>query len=188
MDQDQQPPSPVALTTSALIFYSLMALIGAWLISVQGFDPLQSIFGSGDQVLRDTIIGALAGLGVVALSRLGLRLESVRRLNAELRDMLGRPGSGSIALLAVSSSVGEEILFRGALQPLIGFVPSAIIFALLHGGFKARLRLWALFALAAGILLGALTLWTDNLLASILCHLTVNYFNLHTVVDLEEAP
>ncbi len=185
MDQDQQPPSPTALTVSALIFYSLMALIGAWLISVQGLTPKVVTFGSGDHVLRDTLVGALAGLAIVAMTRFGLRFEAVRALNDELREMLGSPGSGAIALLAISSAVGEELLFRGALQPLMGFIPTAIVFALLHGGFNRRLRLWAVFALGAGLLLGALTLWTDNLLAAILCHLTVNYFNLHAVVGTD---
>ena len=54
------------------------------------------------------------------------------------------------------------------------------------GGFNARFRLWALFAFGAGLLLGGLTLWTNNLLAAILCHLTVNYFNLHTVIQEED--
>ena len=188
MDEDQQPPSPEALTTSAVVFYGVMALVGTWLISAQGLDPILIIFGDGTEVARDTLLGAISGLAVVGLTRLSLRFEAVRALNAELSEMLGEPGAGTITALAISSSIGEELLFRGALQPLIGFLPTALLFALLHGGFNARLRLWAIFALLAGFLLGGLTLFTDNLLAAILCHLTVNYFNLHTVVSEESTP
>ena len=187
MDEDQQVPSPAALTASALVFYSLMALIGAWLISLQNLDPMVIVFGDGDQVFRDTALGALSGLAVVGLTRYSLRFDAVAALNDELKSMLGSPKTGTITALAISSAIGEELLFRGALQPFMGLLPTAIVFAMLHGGFNPRLRLWAVFALIAGLLLGGLTLWTDNLLAAILCHMTVNYFNLHTVIGEEES-
>jgi hypothetical protein len=42
-------------------------------------------------------------------------------------------GSVAIALLmAITTGVGEEILFRGALQPIFGNLPVSIFFALLH--------------------------------------------------------
>lgn len=187
MEEDQGPPSPAALTGSAVIFYALMALVGIWLLEAQGLDWRLATFGEGEQLERDTLLGVLAGLLVVGLTRLSLRLEAVRKLNEELSGMLGRPGTSAIAVLAVTSAVGEELLFRGALQPLIGFFPTVLLFAALHGGLNPRFRLWALFALAAGLILGALTLWTDNLLAAILCHFTVNYFNLHTVIHRENT-
>jgi membrane protease YdiL (CAAX protease family) len=187
MEDEQEPPGPAALTVSALVFYAVMAVIGLGMLTLQDLDAGAVIFGDGAHLIRDTLAGAISGLAVVGLTRLTLRYEAVRKLNDELRAMLGSPGSGAIALLAVSSAIGEELLFRGALQPLIGFWLTALIFGLLHGGFNDRFRLWAAFALAAGVLLGALTVWTDNLLAAILCHLTVNYFNLHTVIHGEQS-
>lgn len=186
MEDEQEPPGPAALTVSALVFYTFLVFLGLGLLGLQGLDATAVIFGDGEHLIRDTLAGTLSGLAVVGLTRVTLRYEAVRKLNDELRAMLGSPGSTAIALLAVSSAIGEELLFRGALQPLIGFWPTALVFALLHGGLNPRFRLWALFALAAGVLLGALTVWTDNLLAAILCHLTVNYFNLHTVIHGNE--
>lgn len=185
-EEQQQPPSPAALTVSAVIFYLVMALIGVGVITAQGLDWVVVVFGDGENVLRDCVVGATAGLLVVGLTQLSLRIEAVRNLNNELKAMLGTPGTGAITVLAVSSSIGEELLFRGALQPMLGLLVTSVIFAALHGGLNPRFRLWAVFALGAGLLLGGLTLWTDNLLAAILCHLTVNYFNLHTVVQEEE--
>jgi membrane protease YdiL (CAAX protease family) len=186
MEEEQEPPSPAALTVSALIFYVVMAVIGVGLVAMQGSSWVLIVFGDGQHLLRDTAAGAIAGLAVVGLTRLSLRLEAVRALNDTLREMLGSPGTGAIAVLAVSSAIGEELLFRGALQPTLGLVLTSVIFAALHGGLNPRFRLWALFALGAGLLLGGLTLWTGNLLAAILCHLTVNYFNLHTLIHGEE--
>jgi membrane protease YdiL (CAAX protease family) len=39
---------------------------------------------------------------------------------------------GLAFLLAATAAVGEEIAFRGALQPVLGFLPTAIIFAMTH--------------------------------------------------------
>ena len=186
MEEEQEPPSPTALTVSALVFYVVMAVIGAGVIAAQELDWVVVVFGDGANLLRDGVAGVIAGLSVVGLTHLSLRIEAVRTLNNELKSMLGTPGSGAITVLAVSSAVGEELLFRGALQPMLGLLVTSVIFAALHGGLNPTFRLWAVFALGAGLLLGGLTLWTDNLLAAILCHLTVNYFNLHTVIHGEE--
>ncbi len=182
MEDELEPPSPTALSVSVVVFYTFFSLLGLGLIALQDLDANTVIFGDGAALARDALAGAATGLVIVGLTRFAARYEAVRRLSQELAAMLGTPGTGVIALLAVTSAIGEELLFRGALQPLIGYLPTAILFGLLHGGFKARFRLWAAFALGAGLVLGALTVLTDNLLAAILCHLTVNYFNLHTVI------
>jgi membrane protease YdiL (CAAX protease family) len=173
------------LAAAAAVFYLVMGLVGVGAITLQGLTPKLVIFGEGGALLRDAAVGALAGLAVVGLTRLAWGLDAVRKLNDEMRTILGDPGTSAITVLAVTSAIGEELLFRGALQPMLGFVPTAVIFGLLHGGFQAKFRLWAVFALLAGLLLGALTLWTDNLLAALLCHMTVNYFNLHKMVEAD---
>ncbi|MGD8441468.1 MAG: CPBP family glutamic-type intramembrane protease, partial [Holophagae bacterium] len=50
----------------------------------------------------------------------------------------------------------EEALIRALLQPILGLVPAAAVFAVLHVVPDRRLWFWPLFALAAGILLGVL--------------------------------
>ncbi|QIN80791.1 CPBP family intramembrane metalloprotease [Rubrobacter marinus] len=67
------------------------------------------------------------------------------------RDLVG---------LAVLSGVGEEALFRGALQPEIGIVASSLLFGALHVGPDRRYLLWTLWAVGAGFLFGALYAWT----------------------------
>jgi len=178
-DATPDPPSAGALALSAVVFYLIMTLVGLGLLQYQELGIARALLGSGEAVLRDTLLGAGSGLFVVGLTWSLRRWEPLVRLNEELSAMLGAPSSPVIALLAVSSAVGEEILFRGALQPLLGLWITALIFALLHGGTAPRFRSWALFALASGLLLGAMALYTENLLAPMLCHLTINYFNLH---------
>jgi len=182
-EEEHEPPSPAALATSAVVFYAFLVLLAMGLFAVMDLDPTLVVFGEGAHLERDTLIGAAAGGIMVWLTRLSLRFEAVRALNAELQGMLGTLDTPSITIMALTSSIGEEILFRGALQPLLGLLPTAILFGFMHGGIQKRFRLWVIFTIGAGLVLGALTAWTDNLLAAILCHFTVNYFNLHTVTQ-----
>ncbi len=186
-DLPERPVGTAALVASAVIFYLIMGLLGLGAMALQDLDLGAEIFGGGESLPRDTLYGAGAGLAVVLLTRLLWRWEPMRKLNEELRGILGSPGTGAIAILAVTSAVGEELLFRGAIQPLLGLWITSAVFGFAHGGSARRFRAWALFALAAGLLLGALEEVTQNLLAPILCHLTVNYFNLHHLVSTEEA-
>jgi membrane protease YdiL (CAAX protease family) len=179
--EPEEHPSTRALVVSALAFYALMALLGLAVIEALDLDPWVLIFGDGDTVPTDTLYGVIAGLGVVGLTWLVRNLKSVKELNKEFRELLGSPSSLAIACLALSSAIGEEILFRGALQESIGLTAATLCFGLMHGGLNPKYRVWALFATASGFLLGWLAILTDNLLAPILCHMTVNYFNLHLV-------
>ncbi|MCA9515526.1 MAG: CPBP family intramembrane metalloprotease [Myxococcales bacterium] len=175
-------PSGPGLAVASAVFYVLMSLVGLGLLAAQDLPVGAVVFGDGQSVLRDTLLGAGAGLVVVLLTWLVRKVGPVKRLSDELRAALGgTPSSGIIAIIAVTSAVGEELLFRGALQPLLGFWVTAVVFGFLHGGTRPRLYLWAVFALVAGLLLGWLADWTGNLLAPILCHLTVNFFNLHAL-------
>ena len=185
-----EPNSPRAggLVVSAVVFYAAMAVIGAAIVSAQGLEVIPTVFGDGLNPLRDALLGAGAGLAVVLLTWATRNLKLVRRLNAELSPLLAGLRSGDIAVLAVTSAVGEELMFRGALQPLLGFWPTVVVFGLAHGGTNRRLALWVVFAALAGILLGWLTVYTGSLLAPVICHLTVNFWNLHAMASESTAP
>ena len=76
--------------------------------------------------------------------------------------------------LALISAVAEELFFRGALQGAIGFLPAAVLFALMHAGPGKGFRIWTLFALAGGLALGALVALRGPLGGAIVAHLMVN--------------
>lgn len=191
MDEPTEPPRPNALVGLAIVFYGLMAAVGLIVMSFADIAPGAAIFGaesdprSTDNALH-ALLGAGTGLGVVLVSWLARNLKALDHLKRELGGMLGGQTTGRIAILAVTSAIGEELLFRGALQPVLGFWPTTILFGFLHGGHSVKLWLWAVFALASGILLGWLADFTGSLLAPILAHLTVNYWNLHALAG--DAP
>jgi membrane protease YdiL (CAAX protease family) len=55
-----------------------------------------------------------------------------RVLDLMIRGM--RPAEG--ILLGLSAGVGEELVFRGALQPRLGLVRTTLLFAALHGQYS----------------------------------------------------
>ncbi|GAB4528360.1 MAG: hypothetical protein OHK0046_47160 [Anaerolineae bacterium] len=54
-------------------------------------------------------------------------------------------------VLAASAGIGEEILFRGALQPVFGNVLTSVIFALLHTQSVLSVGVFLLFGVSLGL-------------------------------------
>ncbi len=80
-------------------------------------------------------------------------------------------GPLGIAALALAPGICEELLFRGALQPRIGIVPTALLFTSIHTQYGFSLDLLAVFVLAVG--LGLVRKYTNTTTSS-LCHTTYN--------------
>lgn len=165
-----------------------MSLLGlGWMLWL-GADVHRVVWGDGSGVLMDALIGAGAGLPIVAITFWLRDWPPMKALSKELGGQMELTSGVSIAILALVSSVGEELFFRGGMHAWLGFWPTVIIFGALHGGFSGRLRVWSVFATLAGMLLGALFEFTDNLLAPTICHFTVNYFNLHQLMRTDSPP
>lgn len=104
--------------------------------------------------------------------------ESVRLgLRGLFDTVLGPLKPRDFLVIALASGIAEEIAFRGVLQPLIGIVASNLLFALLHVPSR-QLWFYGLWALFAGLFLGNLYAWTDNLFVPIGVHVLNNLGSL----------
>jgi membrane protease YdiL (CAAX protease family) len=74
-------------------------------------------------------------------------------------------------LIGVGAGLGEETLFRGAVQPALGIVPTSILFASMHVQYGPSLLLGYIFLLSVG--LGLLRRYI-NTTASFLAHASYN--------------
>jgi membrane protease YdiL (CAAX protease family) len=169
--------------------YLFLALAGAiWIGFQKGVIPL-SLFLDTRRWWLDLGLGLGAGLLLLGLWAAAERIFPLARdLEAKLAQALG-PLSGSEALaLALLSGFAEELFFRGAVQGTLGVVGATILFGLLHSGPGKELRLWTLFALLAGGVLGLLMVWRGNLLGPVAGHFLVNAVNLRRLAGRSEDP
>ena len=133
--------------------------------------------------------GLALGLVVVGASRLMVaRLGWARTLYRFFRETLGPLSGRQVLALALLSSIGEELFFRGAMQPAWGVWVTTLIFALLH--FPSRLVLWPWTVMAGvlGLAFAYLTLWTGSVAGATLAHFLVNLLNLGQIARAEKLP
>jgi membrane protease YdiL (CAAX protease family) len=189
------PTNHSGLSRSGLILalYGALALLAILISAGRGDLDIYRLDESlpPSRLLLGPVIGVAVGLGVVFLSRLAVhRFDWARRLHLDFRGILGHLSQREIIVLALASSVGEELLFRGALQPWLGLWPQAVIFALLHIGPGLRFLPWTVSAFVVGIVFGYMFEWTGDLGGPIAAHFTINYLNLQFIsrVDLPAPP
>ena len=71
---------------------------------------------------------------------------SLRQMHREVfRPLFARVGVLEIAGISLAAGVGEELLFRGVLQPELGLIPASVLFGVLHigGGRQIAFGVWA---------------------------------------------
>lgn len=181
---EPSPAPPLSRASLVIGLYGAMALVGLLIAAGRGNPDVYQL-GSPEawQLLLAPILGLAVGLGVVGLTRLGTRhFQWARDLHVSFHDLLGPLTTYEITILALASSIGEEILFRGALLPWMGVWLQALVFALLHVGPGRRFLPWTLSALIMGLAFGWIAVWTENLGAPIAAHFAINFLNLRHIV------
>lgn len=97
-------------------------------------------------------------------------VRDIRRLCRQtFQPLVARVGILELVVIAAAAGVGEELLFRGALQPEIGLIWSSVVFGGLHtaGRETVAFGVWAMFM---GVGLGLLAVETNGLLAPTVAH------------------
>jgi hypothetical protein len=179
---------PLTRATAALGLYTCFALLGILIAGLRGDWDIYFLAGvtSPAQMVLSPIVGLVVGLAVVFFTRLSVhRFDWARHLHRVFRGLLHGSTARDVFILAGASAVGEEILFRGALQPWIGLWPTAIIFSLLHIGPGLRFLAWTALALAMGLVFGLMARWLGDLSGSIVAHFVINLLNIDYILRVE---
>jgi hypothetical protein len=165
--------------------YGAMGIV-ALLIAAGRGDPDVYRFGHEPAawlLVAGPVFGGALGLSVVALTRVATKYWAwARELQASFHDLLGPLTAREILILALASSVGEELLFRGALMPWFGVWISSAIFAALHIGPGRRFLPWTASAFVLGVLFALLASYTGSLGGPIAAHFAINFLNLRYIV------
>jgi len=157
-----------------------VALVLIWPRGAPLFHPAPRLaLDEGSAHLWSLGVGVVFGAALILASRITVqRFAWARRLHLELRPLAqGLPLAGVITL-AVLSSAGEELLFRGLFQPWMGLLPQALLFGLLHQLPGPSRWIWVSWAFLVGLALGALFELTGSLLGPLVAHALVNGVNL----------
>lgn len=129
--------------------------------------------------LYSALLGLTLGLVVVATTAtLIKRATWAQVLSAELRPLVQSMPKGGIVVLALFSSLGEELLFRSVLMPATNLWIQALVFGLAHQ-LPGRARFtWTLWATIMGLVFGVLFQATGSLVGPIVAHAVINGLNL----------
>ncbi|MGD9100373.1 MAG: CPBP family intramembrane metalloprotease, partial [Anaerolineae bacterium] len=152
----------LALWLMAAMLSLLFGRLGIWsALKPAGLASKHTALGG----LLGLLVGAGAGALVVYWRPLRVIAE---RLNAVIAWETFR--TSDYVVVASMAALGEEPLFRGTLQPLIGLLPTAVLFGLLHATSTAHVIL----ASVLGVLLGLLYQWSGSLWPPIAAHLGID--------------
>jgi membrane protease YdiL (CAAX protease family) len=134
-------------------------------------------------------LGLLVGATTVAATPVMVRRwRWARALHLALRPSVHHTGDGALFSVALASAVGEELLFRGLLVPLVGVLVSSVAFGVLHQ-IRGRARWgWIGWATLMGLLFGEVFAMTGSLLGPLLAHAAINHSNLRFLRDNDPAP
>ena len=149
----------------------LLAGVGLAWMRLRGF-PI----GTGDPVVGLALgLGAsvvLAGVNYAVL-RLAPPVRPVRAIRGLYRDVL-RPVFAQVrplevAAVSLAAGVGEELLFRGAVQAEFGLVVASAVFGLAHIGGRSS-AVFGVWVMVMGLGLGGLAHVAGGLLAPMVAH------------------
>jgi membrane protease YdiL (CAAX protease family) len=113
------------------------------------------------------------GAAAAGLLWLARRYPALEQLEHWQRKMVSGWSATDAMAVAVFSGLAEEALIRALMQPLIGLVPAALLFAVLHLVPDRRLWLWPVLALLLGFVLG-LAFRMGGYPAAAAAHLVIN--------------
>jgi membrane protease YdiL (CAAX protease family) len=178
--------SSVPVVRLALFFYgALFAVALAW-SAWSGRSLLyasQAAAEHGIAPLSDVAMGlAVAAVTIWSSRQLTERTSWGDAMGRALAKWVGKRSPRECIVLAVLSGVAEEAFFRGALQPVLGWLLASLIFGLVHFVPRREMLPWTGFALVAGLVLGGLFETTGNLVAPIVAHVGINAVNLRRLV------
>lgn len=136
-------------------------------------------------------VGVISGLIIAVLAQKLISSPILSKVNVQYARMLGnfRLSWSEILFISMCAGVGEELLFRGAIQPLLGVVLTSMIFVAIHGyinPYNWRLSVYGLYMTLAIIGLGIINDYF-GLIAPIIAHTIIDVYLLHHMQKTAEA-
>jgi membrane protease YdiL (CAAX protease family) len=162
-----------------------LAVVLGWLFRAP---PLQRLHLTWSGLFAGIV--ATAPLVLAMLWSLRTRVKTFARLRRQIDDtivpLFAECDDGHLMLIAVLAGLGEEILFRGLMQPglaeTFGPLPAIIVTSVIFGMLHLITPIYALLATLIGGYCGWLAVASDNLLVPIIVHALYDFIALEVLV------
>ncbi len=184
--EDVEPPDPRFLFSAGGCLYLLLGPVALLWLSARDRGELLKDRAVGDYgLVADAGIGltlAAITLGVwIWLSRDGRPLAALEAKVRRLRG-LGGIGEGYLLWFAITTALGEELLFRLAAQDALGLFLAVGAFAVLQ--FAPGYLAWTAFAAVFGLVLGGCMASGLGLLSVCIAHATFVFMLLLRLTNI----
>lgn len=179
------------LRLSVVLLYAPLALLAIfWANGIQLRDSIMLYDATVENgPLIGLVLGSFTGFVLaLAIAWCASRFTWARTLEDEFAGTLGPLKRGDVFWLALWSALGEELLFRGAMQSAWGLPVSCLIFAFCHFPLRRSLWPWTIMALAAGLILGGLFALLGTLWAPLAAHFVINVQGLERLRRRRQRP
>lgn len=162
------PNKPDTIPSKNLLGLSLLStlvyVVIAFLIFRYFHDTtLDQAFKHGNELSFQLVVGGIMGVMAALMIYFVIRQSPIREVLSDfyIFEAISKLRFSQFDRIQVSAfaGVGEELLFRGAIQPLLGNVTTSIIFVGIHGYFKFKSVghiLFGLTLLGLSLMLGLL--------------------------------
>lgn len=153
--------------------------LSAWVIfSIFSEKNFADILLQGRPWYYQAIAGVFYGLFTGAGAKFLVQQPFMREAREYFSNIIGamRLNVFDILFISFCAGFGEEILFRGALQPLMGLWPAAILFVLVHGYINPknwRISIYGLYLILVSVGFGYLFKHL-GIIAPAIAHLVVD--------------
>jgi membrane protease YdiL (CAAX protease family) len=184
--QAQPPRAPIRLTAQVLtcVVFSVIALLIILVAQDEPMSVLRGPMALGEQLLAGLGLSALAAVA----SYLSFRLTARSEATANTIKAYGRLDLSGLnpVWISLAAAIGEELLFRAALQPLLGVWIASTVFLLTHTPVYQFRRLnRATLVQAAGVFGASVALGFIyqyvGLLAAMMVHTALDVVGLYVV-------
>ncbi|QOL51345.1 CPBP family intramembrane glutamic endopeptidase [Massilia litorea] len=184
--QPQPGRAPIRLLAQVLtcVAFSLIALLIIFFAQAQPLSVFRGPMAVGEQLLFGLGLSALAAVA----SYVSFRLTATSEATANTIKAYGRLDLSGFnpVWISLAAAIGEELLFRAALQPLLGVWITSVIFLLTHTPVYQFRRLnRATLVQAAGVFGASVALGFIyqyvGLLAAMMVHTALDVIGLYVV-------
>lgn len=137
--------------------------------------------------LLQLVYGLTGGAAAAAVASLTISMKFMQGISSRYVNLFGHfnLNRNEIVLISLCAGVGEELLFRGALQPFLGIALTSFIFVGMHGYYSIRSWQITVYGAVMTLIIAAIG-WMSvafGLISAMVAHTVIDVVLLHRLQE-----